>query len=116
LGTHAIHAYTRDTSGNDAASNVITITVSAPPPASGTAPATLSWDPPKDSAGNVVTVDGYRVHYGTASGQYTQSVEVSNVLTHAVTGLASGKRWYFAVTSVKGGAESVYSNEVSKQP
>lgn len=36
---------------------------------------TLAWDPSPD--GEVV---GYRIHYGTAIGEYSETIEVGNVM------------------------------------
>ena len=57
-------------------------------------------------------VDGYRVHYGTQSGVYSTHTYTGNVTSWTVQNLAPDT-YYFAVTAVKGGYESGYSNEVS---
>ena len=73
---------------------------------------TLAWQPSSSS-----NVTGYRVYYGPASGNYTNSVLVGNVTTNTVSGLASGDTYYFAVTAVAaGGQESPVSNQVSFVP
>jgi hypothetical protein len=46
---------------------------------------TLAWD-----ANTELDLAGYKVHYGTASGSYTTSVDVDNVITYIVTGLTAG--------------------------
>lgn len=76
--------------------------------------AVLSWD-----AVSVSDVGGYRVYYGTAPGTYIQSFghgqNTGNVTSHAVTGLRSGTRYYFAVTAFNmAGLEGSFSNEVFK--
>jgi len=79
-----------------------------PPPGSGTA--TLSWSP---SPGP--NLAGYRVHFGTASGVYGWSIDVGNVSTYQVTGLARGFTYFFTLTAYNtGGHESGFSNEASK--
>lgn len=81
-----------------------------------TAPsASLAW-----SASTQSGVAGYRLYYGTASRTYQQAkgsgVSVGNVTSYTVTGLQSGKVYYFAVTAIDGkGNESAYSNEATKQ-
>jgi len=71
--------------------------------------ATLTWDPNTET-----DLAGYKVYYGTASGTYTQTVDVGKVSTFTIAGLASAK-WFFAVTAYNGGGlESGFSNEVSK--
>ncbi len=60
---------------------------------------------------------GYRVYYGTASRQYTASVDVGNSTTTTVTGLANCTTWYLAVKAYNAAAESPeYSNEISGWP
>jgi hypothetical protein len=57
-------------------------------------------------------VAGYRVYYGTASGNYTNSVVAGNVTTRTVSGLAGGVTYFFAVTAYDtNGLESTFSNE-----
>ena len=72
--------------------------------------ANLAWDPP-----DIFTdVTGYMIHYGTASGTYTQGVDVGNTTGYALSNLIDGQTYYFAVTAYNAvGYESVYSNEVS---
>ena len=77
--------------------------------------ATLTWTAPSDPA-----VVGYRVYYGTSSGVYLQAkgsgVSAGNATTFTVRDLQPGSKYFFAVTSVNGSnAESVYSNEATKQ-
>jgi len=70
---------------------------------------TLSWD-----ANTEPDLAGYKLHYGTASGSYTVHLDVQNVTTYTVTGLADGQTYYFAATAYdSAGNESEYSNEVS---
>lgn len=55
--------------------------------------ATLAWDA-SPSAG----VAGYRVYYGTASGNYTSNVEAGKFLmTNTIPGMANGMTHHFAV-------------------
>ncbi len=76
---------------------------------------TLTWDPPTTNADGTPLTDlaGYKVYYGTSSGNYTTSIDVNNVTTYTVTGLQPGT-YYFAVTAYDtSGNESDYSEEVS---
>jgi hypothetical protein len=62
-------------------------------------------------------VTGYRVYYGAASGNYTNSVVVGNVTSNTVPGLSSGVTYFFAVTSYDmNGLESTFSNEINLVP
>jgi chitinase len=70
---------------------------------------TLAWDPNTES-----DLAGYRLHYGTASRNYTQSVDAGNVTQHAINNLSAGQTYYFAATAYNtAGNESGYSAEVS---
>src|SRR3972149_5909585 len=67
--------------------------------------AILTWDPPTTNTDGTPLTDlaGYKIHYGTTSGNYTTVIDVGNVTT------------YFATTAYdSSGNESGYSNEVSK--
>ncbi|KKU54174.1 MAG: Fibronectin, type III domain protein [Candidatus Wolfebacteria bacterium GW2011_GWC1_47_103] len=80
--------------------------------------AILSWNANKET-----DVIGYRVYYGTEKrtgecplGGYADKIDVGNRTTHTVTNLEKGKRYYFSTTSYnKGGKESCFSQEVSKE-
>src|SRR3989344_2041700 len=78
--------------------------------------AVLSWDPPTTNTDGSWLTDlgGYRLYYGTASGNYGSVIDAGNVITHTVTGLSNGT-YYFVVTAYDtSGNESGFSNEVSK--
>ena len=71
---------------------------------------TLKWDPSSSTR-----ITGYRLYYGTDSGNHTHSVVVGKgVTTATVPGLAAGVTYFFAVTALGAtGLESDFSNEVS---
>lgn len=76
--------------------------------------AELNW-----GANSEPDLSGYRVYYGTAPGEYAQSfgqgINVGKQTSYVVSDLASGQKYYFAVTAYDtSGNESDYSNEVSK--
>ncbi len=61
------------------------------------------------------TVSGYKVYYGTASGNYASNVNVGNATTSTVSNLTDGSTYYFAVKAYdSAGNESGFSNEVSQ--
>lgn len=67
----------------------------------------LAWSPSISS-----DVVGYRIYYGTASGNYTSQVAVGLTNSATLSGLADGATYYFSATSFdSAGAESPYSNE-----
>ena len=118
-GLSAATTYSYTVAARDAAGNISPNSATAsvttgntPPPPSNSAG--LAWD-----AVIVPNLSGYRVYFGTAPGTYLQPVgqgtSVGNVTTYTMTGLASGTRYYFAVTAFDTlGIESDYSNEVFK--
>ena len=79
----------------------------------GTNSASLAWD--KSPSTNVT---GYRLHYGAASGNYTNIVAMTgNQTTNTVRGLVSGVRYFFVVTAyTASGLQSDPSNEISFVP
>ncbi len=69
----------------------------------------LAWDASPDA-----TAVGYRIYYGVASGNYTNSATVGNVTNATLTGLADGVTYYFAAKAYNSiGDESIFSNETS---
>jgi hypothetical protein len=80
--------------------------------------ATLSWTPPTTNTdGSALTnLAGYRVRWGPAAGNYTNSVTLNNAgLTSYVLGNLAPGTYYFVVTALSStGAESQFSNVASK--
>lgn len=71
----------------------------------------LAWGPPTNTNGT--SVAGYKVYYGTSSGNYAKSVNTGTATTYTVSGLSSGT-YYFNVTDYDtSGNESSFANEVS---
>ncbi len=69
---------------------------------------TVAYDPSPSS-----DVVSYRIYWGTASGNYTNSAVVGNVLTASISGLKEMRRYYLAATAIDvDGTESVFSNEI----
>src|SRR4030042_2475048 len=80
--------------------------------------ATISWDPPVTNADGTPVNDlaGYKIYYGTSSGNYSQNIDVGNVTTYTVGNLTEGITYYFAATSYDTARnESADSNEVTKK-
>ena len=79
--------------------------------------AVLSWKAPTQNIdGSTLTnLAGYKIYYGNASRNYTQTVSVSGGSTVQRTVALSPGTWYFAVTALDSrGRESAFSGEVSK--
>lgn len=84
----------------------------------GTGSATLSWSAPalRTDGTPLTNLAGYRIHYGTTQGQYSNRITINNagVNTYVVESLTPGT-WYFTTTAFDTtGAESDYSNVASK--
>jgi hypothetical protein len=83
----------------------------------GTESLTLAWNPPTQNAdGSPLTnLAGYRIHYGTSSGDYSETIELNSpgVSNYVIGNLAPGT-YYLAMTSVNSAnLESAYSAEIS---
>ncbi|MCC7202290.1 MAG: fibronectin type III domain-containing protein [Nitrospirae bacterium] len=79
-------------------------------------PSTLSWD-----RNTQPDLAGYKIYYGTTSGDYTASKDVGLTNTPSypkypvadISSLSKGEKYYFVVTAYDTvGNESDYSNEV----
>ena len=72
----------------------------------------LAWDRSPS-----VEVTGYRIYYGIASGNYSNSVVTGNVASNSVAGLVGGVTYFLAVTAFDAaGVESPPSNEIRYAP
>ena len=92
-------------------------TASSPPPTATIGNVTINWTPPTENTDGtpLTNLAGYDIHYGTASGNYTHSVTVSNpgIATYVVSNLSPGT-YYFSVAALNSnGTESPLSSEVS---
>ena len=75
----------------------------------GTGTISLAWD-----ANTSSDIAGYKVYYGTSSGNYPAVINVGNTTTYTVSNLHGGLTYYLAVTDYDtSGNESGYSNEIS---
>jgi fibronectin type 3 domain-containing protein len=69
----------------------------------------LAWDPSPDPG-----IASYKVYYGAASGNYTNSVSAGTATSVTISNLAQGVTFYFAATATDtNGLESDFSDEVS---
>ena len=79
------------------------------PATSHAAQVTLAWDHNKEA-----DLAGYKIYYGTSSGNYDVTWDVGNWTTCTIAGLEEGKTYYFAATAYDiHDNESDFSNEVS---
>jgi hypothetical protein len=80
----------------------------------GPARATLAWDADPSTGNPNTNAAGYHLHIGRVSKTYTQTIDAGPSTTTTVSNLASGSRYYFAVTAYNAaGIDSPTSNEVS---
>lgn len=71
--------------------------------------ASFGWDPNTEA-----DIAGYRLYYGSSSGNYTQSVDVGKVTQATLSGLTAGNTYYAAVAAYNTAAlEGTKSTEVS---
>ncbi len=69
----------------------------------------ISWDPNTEA-----DLAGYKVYYGTRSGQYDRVIDVGKVTQYRIDNLQPGKTYYFVVTAYDtANNESSPSKEVS---
>ncbi len=83
----------------------------------GSASLTIAWNAPTQNAdGSPLTdLDGYRIHYGTSPGDYSDTIELNSpgVTSYVIENLAPGS-YFLAMTSVNAdNLESDYSAEIS---
>lgn len=81
--------------------------------------ATLSWQPPthnEDGTAINGELAGYKIYWGTSSGNYTNSVTLNNpgLTTYMVENLAPGTYEFVATAFNTSGMESRYSNAATK--
>jgi len=75
----------------------------------GVAAISLAWD-----ANTTPGIAGYKVHYGTSSGNLSAVIDVGNMTNYTVSNLQSGITYYLAVSDYNtSGQQSGYSNEIS---
>jgi Fibronectin type III domain len=69
----------------------------------------LAWDPVNES-----DIVGYRLHYGTSSGNYIVTIDLGSATTATASSLTIGATYFFVVTAYNtAGLESSPSGEVS---
>jgi len=69
----------------------------------------MAWYPSLDP-----DVISYKIYFGGASGDYTNSFDVGSATNVTVFGLTGGATYYFTATAVSStGVESIFSNEAS---
>ncbi len=75
---------------------------------------TLSWTSPVVNADGTYLTDlaGFKIYYGTESGNYPNTIDVGNVTMHLINDLPDGIPHFFTVAAYDtSGNESGYSNE-----
>lgn len=84
----------------------------------GNGTATLQWRAPttRTDGAPLQNLTGYRIRYGQAPGEYSQSIDVPGAQTgsHTIGGLAKGTHYFVVLALDANGLESPMSIEVSK--
>jgi hypothetical protein len=93
------------------------LTPPAAPAGSGATSVSLVWEAPtQNSDGSPITnLAGYKIHYGTSSDDYTETVALNNASLnrYVIDNLKSGT-YYFAITAYNAqGLESPLSGEIT---
>jgi len=78
-------------------------------PTAGDGQVSLNWT-------SVTNADGYKVKYGTSSGNYPTILDVGNVTSYTVTNLTNNTTYYFVVVAYNANGDSPNSNERSATP
>ncbi len=77
---------------------------------------TVSWQPPTRNEDGTYLYDlsGYRIHYGTSSGDYDHVVELDNpgLSSYVIEGLLPGTYYLAATSYTSKNVESEFSNEI----
>ena len=89
-----------------------------PTPVVATGTMTVAWAAPLTSADGLKMADlaGYRVYYGTSSGNYTSTIDVpgATALTYTISGLPTNTYYVIVKAYDSSNNESSASSEVSK--
>jgi hypothetical protein len=79
---------------------------------------TLAWSPPlqNDDGSALTDLAGYRIYYGTQSGNYSEVIEIDNpgISTYVVQNLPPATYFFSSTAFNQGLVESDYSNEASR--
>lgn len=80
---------------------------------------TLSWQPPtvNEDGSTLSDLAGYKIYYGTESGNYSQAIQVNNpgLASYVVENLVPDTYYIVATSFNRDGVESEFSNEAVKQ-
>jgi hypothetical protein len=116
-GSITFYPWAKDAAGNVSAvfgsPRTVVITL-----AGGDAGLYVSWTAPTQySDGTPMPIEniaGYKIHYGTSSGIYTNTIDAGNVTNYLVFGLQANVPYYFSITAYDlDGIDGAYSDEFS---
>lgn len=75
---------------------------------------TLSWTPPVNDGGS--SIIGYKIYWGTVSGNLTNIISLNNVSTYNHTNLVNGTTYYYQIEAYNAVGDSSLSPESSGAP
>ena len=79
---------------------------------------TLTWSPPvqNDDGSPLTDLAGYRIYYGTQSGNYSEVIEIDNpgISTYVVENLPPATYFFSSTAFNEALVESAYSNEATR--
>ena len=78
---------------------------------------TLQWQAPSynDNKSSLTDLAGFKLYYGTKTGEYTKMIDVGNSTSVNLSGFSANTAYFFVVSAYdQNGNESEFSSEIKK--